>query len=393
MTTRHTHAVSLILSRPLILVLALQSIVLFSNHYHYNNRHHVVAGAFTIKSIPQFSTFTKATTAAALSSYSPTITTSTQTSCAWPTYRTRAQLLLRSSNKNHNHICDNGNENNANDNDDTRRKFITTSFLSILSTTIPPIPANAALPAGYDSTEDLTSQIYNEDGTLKDAIEQEAKSRTVSIAFPTATTLQTAITSVDGIQVEPPPSNNTTTNTIEASYQLPEKWTPAPEYLDTLLSVQKKACDRIVIYQVPDRFEDYKTLDKASTVGVTKALATRSIVETGVFPENLKGADLIGGKKVSKAEGRKYYEFDLAVAPERCSKDGAENLGLGFCPYDTIVLFSATIIEGKMMVCGITCTRDEWKRSSADIKRVRESFVVGLTASAAVAVDETSASV
>ena len=61
---------------------------------------------------------------------------------------------------------------------------------------------------------------------------------------------------------------------------------------------------------------------------------------------------------------QKYYEFDLAVAPETCGQS-AENLNLGFCPYDTIVLVSATIVDEKMMVCVVTCNKDIWKRANA----------------------------
>ena len=111
-----------------------------------------------------------------------------------------------------------------------------------------------------------------------------------------------------------------------------------------------------------------------------------STVDPGVYPSTLSAADIISGRKVKKpianmesetgsSTMRTYYEFDLAVAPDSCGKS-AENLGLGFCPYDTIVLLSSTIINEKMMVIGVTCKKEEWQRASADIKRVRESFYV-----------------
>ena len=78
-------------------------------------------------------------------------------------------------------------------------------------------------------------------------------------------------------------------------------------------------------------------------------------------------------------ETRQYYNFDIAVTPKTCAGGEVENLDLGFCPYDTVVLLSATIVEGKMMVCSVACTIDEWKASSADLKRVRDSFFVGVT--------------
>lgn len=102
----------------------------------------------------------------------------------------------------------------------------------------------------------------------------------------------------------------------------------------------------------------------------------------GIFPKTLGIADIVSGRKVMKKlsledgeKNQKYYEFDLAVAPESCGQS-AENLNLGFCPYDTIVLISATIVNEKMMVCAVTSNKEMWMRSNADIKRVRNSFFV-----------------
>ena len=169
------------------------------------------------------------------------------------------------------------------------------------------------------------------------------------------------------------------------SYREPEKWTPVPEYLGTSseLTLRQKACNRISVYRIPDLYDD-KTLEKALAIGVTKALGPGSIVDAEtVFPPNLKGSDVIGGKKVWKDDGRSkrgrggkrnYYEFDLVVACKTCREGGAENLGLGLCPYDIIVILIATIVGRRIVLCGITCTMDKWKRSSTDLKRVRDSF-------------------
>ena len=79
----------------------------------------------------------------------------------------------------------------------------------------------------------------------------------------------------------------------------------------------------------------------------------------------------------SDGEKHKYYEFDIAVAPDSCGSS-ADNLELGFCPYGTsIVLISATIVnKKKMLVCGVTSTKAEWKIANADLKRVQNSFFV-----------------
>ena len=231
--------------------------------------------------------------------------------------------------------------------------------------------------------EDLTSQLFNADGSLKEgamnglsAKELEAKDKAVDVVFPIVSN-DAAIVSIDGEGVAEKSDQN-----IKATYNVPEKWTAAPDYLDTLLSSRERACDRITVYQVPGTFKDFSVLEKATTIGVAKALGFASVAK-GVLPKTLPSADIVSGRKTSKSastkedetEMRKYYEFDMAVAPDTCGSS-AENLGLGFCPYDTIVLLSATIVEQKMMVLAVTCTKDEWKRSNADLKRVRNSFYV-----------------
>jgi hypothetical protein len=280
----------------------------------------------------------------------------------------------------------------------SRRKF---SCLSVFTA----LTLNELLfrdPLNASASEDLTSQMFNEDGSLKQGFmkgasekDLEAKDKTVSVIFPLEETAaldkSRAIVSMDGKDIPV----DSIREGIKASYSVPEKWTAAPDYLDTLLSSREKACDRITVYQVPGIFSNYSTLDKATTVGVAKALGFNT-VPAGILPKTLLSADIVSGRKVSKlansssrggeeAQGTGkevdkfiYYEFDLAVAPDTCGTS-AENLGLGFCPYDIIVLLSATIIDGKMMVCAVTCTKDEWKRSNSDLKRVRNSFLVEKT--------------
>jgi hypothetical protein len=300
----------------------------------------------------------------------------------------------------------NDNHEGHDDNDEatiSRRKFSSLIFRTSVASAWTGLSLNEILfqdPLNASASDDLTSQMFNEDGSLKQGFmngitekDLQAKDKTVSVIFPvesaTLDEKSRAIVSIDGKDLP----IDSTREGIKASYSVPEKWTAAPEYLDTLLSSREKACDRISVYQVPGTFSDYSTLDKATTVGVAKALGFNS-VPTGILPKTLLSADIVSGRKVSKlvksssggdneAEGKEgdklmYYEFDLAVAPDTCGRS-AENLGLGFCPYDTIVLLSATIIDGKMMVCAVTCTKDEWKRSNSDLKRVRNSFFVEKT--------------
>jgi len=268
----------------------------------------------------------------------------------------------------------------------SRRTFISGNFLSTVAMTSLVLskkhsPAYAA--DDYDDFLDLTTQMYNSDGSLKktnDGLldkESEAKSLEVTAFFPSSSTSETAIVSLDGSQIM---NSTIDTDLIKTTYQVPGKWTVAPKYIDTLLGSNQKACDRIIIYQVPGK-ADFNQLEKATTIGVPKALGLRTM-EKGIFPEGLLSADTLSGKKVKKPDGsqsdgetRKYYEFDMAVAPDSCN-NSAENLGLGFCPYDTILLLSATIVDEKMVVCGVQASKDEWKSSSIDLKRVRDSFFV-----------------
>ena len=248
------------------------------------------------------------------------------------------------------------------------------------TTSAVPLPSFAAIGDG----EDMTSQMFNEDGSLKEGVakEIEAKSKTVSALFPSSSEGQNAIVNVDGNNLSP--LDDSLSSKLKTSYIIPEKWTPAPEYLDTLLSLREKACEHITVFQVPGTFKDESRLEKATSIGVAKAFSFASS-GPGVFPKTLTSADdIVGGRKVVKdasygddgeTKKQKYYELDLAVAPETCGQS-AENLNLGFCPYDTIVLVSATIVDEKMMVCTVTCNKDMWKRANADLKRVRGSFFV-----------------
>jgi len=108
------------------------------------------------------------------------------------------------------------------------------------------------------------------------------------------------------------------------------------------------------------------TLSNASRVGIAKSLKLPSVVK----------ADLISGKKVVKDDDLTYYDFDLAVAPATCGQS-AENLGLGFCPYDDLFLLSAVVKEGGLYVFVLESNKEQWRRGNADLKRVRESFRVG----------------
>jgi len=175
--------------------------------------------------------------------------------------------------------------------------------------------------------EDLYSQLYNADGSLKEGsnISTEATSRPISVSFPESDTGE-AIVYADEILSR----NFDSDSNLKVSYQLPTKWTNDTTYTDTTVGVNLPACNRIFVYQTPGKISS-KVLEKATMTGVAKALQTQS---SGNL--NLKGADLVAGKK-SEKDGNMYWNFDLAVAPLKCEGEKKqEDLGLGFCPYDSI---------------------------------------------------------
>jgi hypothetical protein len=216
-----------------------------------------------------------------------------------------------------------------------------------------------------DEPTDLTSQLFNPDGSLKAIMDTEAKSRTVAIAWDDSDALHFHVDGVDSIT----PTSTTFDSNIRITYQLPEKWgvSGSDLYLDK--TVDARACKAITVYQAPGR-APLERLQKASTVGIAQSLQVT---------DNLQGirqADLIGGR-TRVVNGQKYYEFDMGLAPKTC-EDSKENLGLGFCPFDSVYLLSATILNDRLYVMAVECDKAEWKRANSDLKRVRSSFNVAV---------------
>lgn len=212
---------------------------------------------------------------------------------------------------------------------------------------------------------DLTSQLFNADGSLKDGVESETKFRRVEIKWDPSDQLAL---NEDGVNFE----NTKSGSQLRLSYELPLKWSNGedgdPVYFDRSEGTNAKACKRITVYQAPG-FADVKQLEKATTIGVAKALgAPQSMAR-------LYNADIISGR-VSTRNSQKYYEFDMAAAPETCG-DSIENLGLGFCPYDNIFLLSALIVKDRLYCIVVECDSTRiWRLASSELKRVRSSFSV-----------------
>ena len=250
---------------------------------------------------------------------------------------------------------------------------------------------------------DLTSQLFNEDGSLRDPnMVVEAQERSVDLMFslPTHSNGVDIAIATDGAQ----PSSSTTdaaVTNLKTSYKLPLKWNQGmssnlPLYYDSSEGKNGKSCNRITVYTVSSPSNlDMTTLEKASRVGVAKSLFMDQLPNK-YFDQGVSKADLISGRTVRKPiksleEGeideQVYYEFDLAFAPSECpdyTEGNRENLGLGFCPYDNIFLVSATVLKensgkdksGTLMCCVVECNKDEWKMANSDLKRVRSSFML-----------------
>lgn len=136
-----------------------------------------------------------------------------------------------------------------------------------------------------------------------------------------------------------------------AQYEVPEKWGGS------------NSEGKVTVYRVQGEVQPDR-LEKATRTGVGKALDFKA----------LEPADLISGRTQIR-DGKKYYEFDMAVAPASCDQT-EDDLRLGFCSYDTIYLLSATVFDKNLYVLAIESDKQQWKRSNSDLKLVRSSFAV-----------------
>jgi hypothetical protein len=228
--------------------------------------------------------------------------------------------------------------------------------------------ASPSLPAKAE--EDLlATTLYNPDGSLREDIEVEAKFRTVEVSWDPSDEL---LLNVDGVN-----SGSTSKGSkIKLTYELPEKWGVGTGtgqdglYLDKSEGVNARALERITVYQAPGTVP-LGQLEKATKIGIAKALKVTDDMKAVAL------ADLVGGATATR-NGQKYFDFDLAVAPASCDGSAKENLGLGFCPYDSVIIMSATTLDDKLYVIVMQCDKSEWKRSNSDLKRVRSSFQVEL---------------
>jgi hypothetical protein len=243
--------------------------------------------------------------------------------------------------------------------DDSRRNFLIGA--GMMATQGALLPICGARAEGEAS--DLTTQLFNPDGSLKAEVE-EAKSMTIEFVW--------GDDAADNYSVNIDGSNSAGTDTgskVRLSYQIPEKWQRENGgYIDKSTSDKAKACQKIIVYRAPGKVTPER-LAKATTIGLAEALYVTDDLKV------LKGADLISGRTRQQADGTKFYDFDMALAPKTCG-DSKDNLGLGFCPFDTIYLLSAAVIDDSLYVMALECDKSEWKVANSDLKRVRSSFAV-----------------
>ena len=175
--------------------------------------------------------------------------------------------------------------------------------------------------AASDNEGDLTSELFNSDGSLKEGVESEVKFRDVSFKWDQSDEFAM---NEDGINVQDTKSGSQYT----LSYQYPMRWSDGkdgdPVYFDRSEGINRKATKGVTIYQAAGK-ATVDRLKTATTVGVAKAFD----VPTNF--SRLYKADVVSGRTVERGD-QKYYEFDMAAAPDTCG-DSNENLGLGFCPY------------------------------------------------------------
>jgi hypothetical protein len=240
-----------------------------------------------------------------------------------------------------------------------RRAFLGHSVASATSLATLTVMMPPALAADSEDSSDMSSQLFNPDGSLKEKMETEVKFRTVELVWDASE--QGAI-AVDGDNT----AGTQKGSSVRLTYQLPEKWSSGSNlYLDAEKGA--KACDRITVYQAAGT-ATMKRLEKASTTGIGKALNVADDLK------EIRSADLVGGRTAVRNE-LKFYEFDMAVAPATCEAS-KEDLGLGFCPYESVYLLSSTVLDDRLYVFALTCNKEEWIRSSSDLRRARSSFII-----------------
>lgn len=230
-----------------------------------------------------------------------------------------------------------------------------------------------------DTAATSTSTPASSQFPLMDSSDNTFKSKTIEISWDTNAPGRF---NVDSINTQGTSSGSQ----VRLSYQLPEKWRTNPnDQVQNYFDVEKqaKACNRITVYQASAPVGEYTSMAALQKVsgksGVAKALHMPEWLS-----KSISSADMLSARKETKVtkdgDEQTYLELEMASAPSTCTtaaenENDKLNLGL-FCPYDTIYLVSATILDGQLYVLVADASSDEWKRSNSDLKFVRSSFSV-----------------
>ena len=169
-----------------------------------------------------------------------------------------------------------------------------------LATLIVPNDPSLAL-SDTVTDDDLTTKMFNIDGSLKEGISSEVKYRNVSFKWDESDEMSMH---KDGID-----TRGTAGSQYMLDYQYPMRWSDGkdgdPIYFDRSEGINTKVAKGITIYQAPGKFKDDR-LQRATTIGVAKAV---HVPED--FPRLYK-ADTVSGRTVEKGS-QIYYEFDMAA--------------------------------------------------------------------------------
>ena len=128
---------------------------------------------------------------------------------------------------------------------------------------------------------DLTSQLFNPDGSPKEGVETEAKERTVEFSWDFSKDL---LVSEDGQNIGTTQSGKQ----VILRYKFPFKWSDGKDgdgiYFDRSEGTNAKACKRITVFQAEGN-ADIERLKKASLVGVAKSVGAPH----GIIAKTLQG--------------------------------------------------------------------------------------------------------
>jgi len=265
-----------------------------------------------------------------------------------------------------------------------RRTFVRTAASMSVAAVAGIVVASATTNVA-SAAEDAPQVLqFNDDGSLKDSTDTEAKFRLVEFVWQGDDAAASADINVDGTNLSPSRSPASSSEgggskkSVKISYRVPLKWDTGSG------STFGRAVRKITVYRPSGRVDGTR-LEKAARIGVAGSLQVPSDLRDG----GLASADLLSGRTATKVSGGddgdgkiKYYEFDMASAPATCEKSkgggsGDDNIELGlFCPYDTVFLLSAAAVGDRLYVMCIECDKDEWKAANSDLKLVRSSFLV-----------------